>query len=100
MTQLSELRDLDLLISQELEKNEINAEELVRLVDNREQLLQNLLQLLVDNPQLKHEEEWQLMLTRTKALFERMQSQTSLVGLQLQKLRHGQRSLQQYKKFT
>lgn len=59
MTQLSELRDLDQLISQELEKNEINAEELVRLVDNREQLLQNLLQLLVDNPQLKHEEEWQ-----------------------------------------
>lgn len=41
-----------------------------------------------------------MMLTRTKALFERMQSQTSLVGLQLQKLRHGQRSLQQYKKFT
>ncbi|MCG6336495.1 flagellar protein FliT, partial [Vibrio alginolyticus] len=35
MTQLSELRDLDQLISQELEKNEINAEELVRLVDNR-----------------------------------------------------------------
>ncbi|POF56784.1 flagellar protein FliT, partial [Vibrio vulnificus] len=32
MTQLSDLRDLDQLISQELEKNEINAEELVRLV--------------------------------------------------------------------
>lgn len=100
MTQLADLRDLNLLISQELEKSEINAEELLRLVDNREQILQNLLQRLVEQPQLKQEEEWQQMLIRTKVLFERMQSQTNQVGLQLQKFRHGQRSLQQYKKFT
>lgn len=100
MTLLAQLCDLDQLISLELEKDEISAEDLQRLVDNREQLLQSLLQQVAQNPQLKSEEEWQLMITRTKRLLERMQEETNKTGLQLQKFRRGQRSLQQYKKFT
>lgn len=100
MTLLAQLCDLDQLISLELEKDEISAEDLQRLVDNREQLLQSLLQQVVQNPQLKSDEEWQLMITRTKSLLERMQEETNKTGLQLQKFRRGQRSLQQYKKFT
>ncbi|EHA1124616.1 flagellar rod protein FlaI [Vibrio navarrensis] len=100
MTLLAQLCDLDQLISLELEKDEISAEDLQRLVDNREQLLQSLLQQVAQNPQLKSEEEWRLMITRTKRLLERMQEETNKTGLQLQKFRRGQRSLQQYKKFT
>lgn len=100
MTLLAQLCDLDQLISLELEKDEISAEDLQRLVDNREQLLQSLLQQVAQNPQLKSDEEWQLMITRTKRLLERMQEETNKTGLQLQKFRRGQRSLQQYKKFT
>ncbi|EJK2114841.1 flagellar protein FliT [Vibrio navarrensis] len=100
MTLLAQLCDLDRLISLELEKDEISAEDLQRLVDNREQLLQSLLQQVAQNPQLKSEEEWRLMITRTKRLLERMQEETNKTGLQLQKFRRGQRSLQQYKKFT
>ncbi len=100
MTLLAQLCDLDQLISLEPEKDEISAEDLQRLVDNREQLLQSLLQQVAQNPQLKSEEEWRLMITRTKRLLERMQEETNKTGLQLQKFRRGQRSLQQYKKFT
>ncbi|EPR4991696.1 flagellar protein FliT [Vibrio navarrensis] len=100
MTLLAQLCDLDQLISLELEKDEISAEDLQRLVDNREQLLQSLLQQVAQNPQLKSEEEWRLMITRTKRLLERMQEETNKTGLQLQKFIRGQRSLQQYKKFT
>ncbi|EMQ2877721.1 flagellar protein FliT [Vibrio navarrensis] len=100
MTLLAQLCDLDQLISLELEKDEISAEDLQRLVDNREQLLQSLLQQVAQNPQLKSEEEWRLMITRTKRLLKRMQEETNKTGLQLQKFRRGQRSLQQYKKFT
>ncbi len=100
MDELTTLCDLDHLISLELEKNEINAEEISRLVDNREQILQNLLNSLERNPELKHNEEWQQAIIRTKRLFELMQSETSKIGKELYKFRHGQRSLQQYKRFT
>ncbi|MET2900515.1 flagellar protein FliT [Vibrio rotiferianus] len=98
-SELASLRDLDQLISQELEKVELNTEEILRLVDIREQMLQNLLPIVEGNTDLKQDAEWQAVVTRTKEIVELMQCETSQLGKQLHKLRYGQRSLQQYKKF-
>ncbi|CAH1533298.1 Flagellar rod protein FlaI [Vibrio rotiferianus] len=99
-SELASLCDLDQLISQELEKVELNTEEILRLVDIREQMLQNLLPIVEGNADLKQDAEWQAVVTRTKEIVELMQCETSQLGKQLHKLRYGQRSLQQYKKFT
>ncbi|EHH1029715.1 flagellar protein FliT [Vibrio parahaemolyticus] len=97
--ELIEISDIDQLITQELEKVDFNTEEILRLVDIRERLLQNLLPIIQQNPLVKQDEEWRDLLTRTKRIVELMQSETSKAGKELQKLRYGQRSLQQYKKF-
>ncbi|BBL89515.1 flagellar protein FliT [Vibrio rotiferianus] len=99
-SELASLRELDQLISQELEKVELNTEEILRLVDIREQMLQNLLPIVEGNTDLKQDAEWQAVVTRTKEIVELMQCETGQLGKQLHKLRYGQRSLQQYKKFT
>ncbi|WP_274056793.1 flagellar protein FliT [Vibrio parahaemolyticus] len=97
--ELIEISDIDQLITQELEKVDFNTEEILRLVDIRERLLQNLLPIIQQNPLVEQDAEWQDLLTRTKRIVELMQSETSKVGKELHKLRYGQRSLQQYKKF-
>ncbi|MHA2709260.1 flagellar protein FliT [Vibrio owensii] len=97
--ELIEISDVDQLITQELEKVDFNAEEIQRLVDIREQLLQNLLIIVESNPLVKQEAEWQDLLIRTKRIVELMQNETTNVGKELHKFRYGQRSLQQYKKF-
>ncbi|AGB10539.1 flagellar protein FliT [Vibrio parahaemolyticus] len=97
--ELIEISDIDQLITQELEKVDFNTEEILRLVDIRERLLQNLLPIIQQNPLVKQDVEWQDLLTRTKRIVELMQSETSKVGKELHKFRYGQRSLQQYKKF-
>ncbi|WP_321463900.1 flagellar protein FliT [uncultured Vibrio sp.] len=98
-SEIIEINGLDQRISQELQKVDINTEEILRLVDIRESLLQNLLSMVRQNPLLKQEVEWQDLLTRTQNIVELMQLETSKVGKELHKLRYGQRSLQQYKKF-
>ncbi len=97
--ELIEISDIDQLITQELEKVDFNTEEILRLVDIRERLLQNLLPIIQQNPLVKQDVGWQDLLTRTKRIVELMQSETSKVGKELHKFRYGQRSLQQYKKF-
>ncbi|MGR5235511.1 flagellar protein FliT [Vibrio alfacsensis] len=97
--ELREIGDIDQLITQELEKVDFNAEEILCLVDIRERLLENLLVMVESNPLVKQELEWQALITRTKKIVELMQAQTSNVGKELYKFRYGQRSLQQYKKF-
>nr|WP_321380766.1 flagellar protein FliT [uncultured Vibrio sp.] len=98
-SEIIEINGLDQRISQELQKVDINTEEILRLVDIRESLLQNLLSMVRKNPLLKQEVEWQDLLTRTQNIVELMQLETSKAGKELHKLRYGQRSLQQYKKF-
>nr|WP_319535235.1 flagellar protein FliT [uncultured Vibrio sp.] len=98
-SEIIEINGLDQRISQELQKVDINTEEILRLVDIRESLLQNLLSMVRQNPLLKQEVEWQDLLTRTQNIVELMQLETSKAGKELHKLRYGQRSLQQYKKF-
>ncbi len=98
-SELNEIHDIDHRINQELKKVEINTEEILHLVDTREQLLQNLLPIISQNPLVKQDAEWQELLTRTQSIVELMQSETLKTGKELHKLRYGQRSLQQYKKF-
>ncbi|EMD1173848.1 flagellar protein FliT [Vibrio harveyi] len=98
-SELIEISDIDQLIAQELEKVDFNAEEILRLVDIRERLLQNLLPIVESNPLVKQEAEWQDLLTRTKRIVELMQNETTNVGKELHKFRYAKRSLQQYKKF-
>lgn len=96
---LQELCELDQLIISKLEFSEINAEEIATLVDNREQLLQNVLQFIDSHPDVKQSSEWYQAISRTRKLVELMQSETGRVGKTLHKYRHGAKSVQQYKKF-
>lgn len=97
--QLQKLCELDQLIISKLELSEINAEEITQLVDNRDQLLQNVFQLIDSHPDVKQSSEWFEAITRTRKLVELMQSETNLIGENLHKYRHGAKSVQQYKKF-
>lgn len=98
-SELIDIHDVDQRIDHELQKVEINTEEILRLVDIRERLLRNLLPIVQQNPLVKQDAEWQDLLARTKSIVELMQSETLKAGKELHKLRYGQRSLQQYKKF-
>ncbi len=98
-SELREIHDIDHRINQELQKVEINTEEILQLVDTREQLIENLLPIIRQNPLVKQDAEWQDLLTRTQSIVELMQSETMKTGKELHKMRYGQRSLQQYKKF-
>ncbi|EDP59151.1 flagellar protein FliT [Vibrio sp. AND4] len=96
---LIEISDIDRLITRGLEKAALNTEEILHLVDSREELLQNLLSIVEDNPSLKQGAEWQDLLIRTQSIVELMQNETMNLSKDLHKFRYGQRSLQQYKKF-
>ncbi|MFA0569942.1 flagellar protein FliT [Vibrio kagoshimensis] len=98
-SELEELCELDRQIFAKFEISEINTEEITQLVDNREQLLQKVLQLLDSFPEVKQSSDWFDAISRTKKLVELMQSETSRVGKTLHKYRHGNKSVQQYKKF-
>ena len=99
MDELQKLCELDQQIMAKFEISEINTEEIMALVDNREQLLQNVLHLLDSHPDVKQSSEWYNAITRTRKLVELMQTETTRVGKDLQKYRHGNKSVQQYKKF-
>ena len=97
--ELQKLCELDQQIMAKFEISEINTEEIMALVDNREQLLQNVLHLLDSHPDVKQSSEWYDAITRTRKLVELMQTETTRVGKDLKKYRHGNKSVQQYKKF-
>jgi flagellar rod protein FlaI len=98
-TLLLELCELDQLIIAKLEFDEINAEEITQLVDNREQLLQNVIQAIDLHPEVRQSSEWSEAISRTRQLVGLMQSKTTRLGKALYKYRHGAKSVQQYRKF-
>ncbi|MGO1297899.1 MAG: flagellar protein FliT [Vibrio sp.] len=98
-SRIQELCDLDHLLEQSLKQDEINASEVLRLVDKREWLLQDLLPYVTENIELAQSSQWQQAVINTRHLVEQMQSETSAIGKQLKKYRHGSQSVQQYKKF-
>jgi len=96
---LTLLRDLDLLLLSFLEKDEINAEEIVHQVDKREQLLQTILQQIEKTPEVIDNDEWQAAIERTKKIVLLMQANTDKIAEHLKKYRHGNKSVQLYKQF-
>ena len=96
---LAKVSDLDLKISETLAADEINTEEIVQLVDTREQILQKLLEAIQVNPELAQQHQWQETVARTQTVVELMQNKTAELGTALQKYRNGKRSVQQYQKF-
>lgn len=96
---LAQLSDLDQTIIRELLSTEINSEEIADLVDKREQLLNSLMQLINQSPQLANTEHWQIAVKQTQEVVNLMQDKTKVVGQSLHKYRHGNKSVQQYKKF-
>ncbi|EGU31528.1 flagellar protein FliT [Vibrio scophthalmi] len=97
--QLKQLSDIDHIIKSELSASDINTEEITELVDKREQLLQRLLCTIDELPQLSQTEQWQQAIKETQNVVLLMQSKTTLIGQTLYKYRHGNKSVQQYKKF-
>ncbi|MBD1556037.1 flagellar protein FliT [Vibrio sp. S9_S30] len=96
---LTDLSDLDRQLVSFLEKDEIMAEEIVAVVDKREQLLQSVLQEFEKSPELINKEEWKDAVVRTQKMVLLMQANTNKIAEHLKKYRHGNKSVQQYKKF-
>ncbi|UUM29849.1 flagellar protein FliT [Vibrio japonicus] len=96
---LTNLGDLNHNMKGCLASEELNTEEIARLVDTREQLLLKLLQLIRQDAQLVDSEGWQNAIHETQVITELMQNKTSEIALSLRKYQQGKRSVQQYKKF-
>ncbi|NLS13221.1 flagellar protein FliT [Vibrio sp. SM6] len=97
---IAALSELDQLIEQELKKSTTNTEDIVGLVDSREEIVISLLNQLTIQPELKQQPEWQSVVQRTQTLLVQMQQETAVAGRALQQYRQGQRSIQHYKRFT
>ena len=99
LAQVSFLGDLDHDITSNLSAADINTEEIVQLVDKREQLLLTLISTINEHRELAQLPEWQSAIERTQLTVELMQKKTAELGSSLQKYRYGNKSVQQYKKF-
>ncbi len=97
--ELTQLRELDLVLLSFLEKDEINAEEIIEQVDKREQLLKSILQQIEQTPEIIDKDEWQAAIERTKKVVLLMQANTDKIAGYLKKYRHGNKSVQLYKQF-
>ena len=97
--QLTKLCEVDQIITETLSAGELSTEEIIELVDTREQILQCLLAAVSSQPELAKSQQWQDAVERTKAVVELMSSKTAEMGMALQKYRHGKRSVKQYQKF-
>lgn len=96
---LLQLSDIDHKIRNELNSEALNSEEILSLVDTRDQILQPLLEYASKNEQFAVSKEWQEAIESTQALVESMTEETAKIGHDLRKFRIGQKSVQQYKKF-
>ena len=96
---LTLLCDLDQTLLSLFEKSELNVEEILKLVDKREQLLQNLQNERQKVPEFERSPEWQEAIARTKQIVEKMQTKTGQIGEELRKYRHGNKSVQRYQQF-
>ena len=93
------LRELDQTLFSLFAEDEINSEEILLLVDKREQLLQ----LIIEEAKLvegfKESSDWRDALARTKQIVDLMRSKTNQIGEELKKYRHGNKSVQRYQQF-
>ncbi|MGL4829064.1 MAG: flagellar protein FliT [Vibrio sp.] len=97
--ELQRLIDLDQQIATLLAEDDIHAEDILQLVDNREQLLHGLLSYVAEHPEWVQSDLWREAINNTQQLVGQMQLKTAAIGQTLYKYRHGKKSVQQYKKF-
>lgn len=99
--QLKMLRQMNSYLSQLLDEQELNVHEIQLWVAKRAQLLEEVA-VDINHPDHwihSHQAEWQAVIRETHSLVEQMQAMTLELEQQLQKYRHGSKSVQQYKKF-
>ncbi|MCG9679523.1 MULTISPECIES: flagellar protein FliT [Vibrio] len=99
LAQVAFLGDIDHDIVSGLSSADINTEEIVELVDKREQILLTLISTISEHQELAQLPEWQSAIKRTQLTVEMMQKKTTQLGSNLKKYRYGNKSVQQYKKF-
>ena len=76
-------------------EGDVAADELQQLLQQRESLLQQLMA----EPERLNKDEWQAAVERTTSLLARIRHHRDMSASQLQRLQHGQRSMQVYNKF-
>jgi flagellar rod protein FlaI len=96
---LERLCDIDHQLLQLIEKDELSAEEILGLVDTREELLKRVINAVEQDPRLAESEQWSCAIKRTQQVVITMEAQTQQLGQKLRQYRHGSRSLAQYRKF-
>ncbi|OAN18618.1 flagellar rod protein FlaI [Photobacterium jeanii] len=74
---------------------EVDAEQLQQLLQQRETLLQTLMA----QPEQLDQQQWQAAVERTSLLLEQIRQHRERSASELQRLQHGQRSMQIYNKF-
>jgi len=93
MQRLNQLDDqLEAMLAVE---GEVDSERLQQLLQQREQLLQQLMA----EPDRLDKTEWQAAVERTSCLLAQIRHHRDMSAGQLQRLQHGQRSMQVYNKF-
>lgn len=96
---INALRELDQSLFSLFESNEINSEEILVLVDKREQLLLQVVDDVRFIPDFNKTSDWLEAIERTKKIVDIMQSKTNQIGAELRKYRHGNKSVQRYQQF-
>lgn len=94
------LCDLDRQLLVRLQNVELDTEEINYLVDNREQHIRYLIAVAEQYADLKQTPQWEQIVTTTQRISDLMQSKTAQLGQTLHKVRHGNKSVKQYQKFS
>ncbi|MGF1758338.1 flagellar rod protein FlaI [Photobacterium sagamiensis] len=76
-------------------EGDVASDELQQLLQQRESLLRQLMA----EPERLNKDEWQAAVERTTCLLARIRHHRDMSASQLQRLQHGQRSMQVYNKF-
>jgi flagellar rod protein FlaI len=81
------------------EEKEVDSELLLSLIDERDHILQEIIVASKSKPDFGRSPEWQEAVLRTKQIVELVQLETSQLGEQLKKFRHGNKSVKRYQQF-
>ncbi len=95
MILVQQLEKLDQELQGIYRADDINFEQLAIFLSNREQLLHQCMQV----SEIVHSTEWQSAIVRTQLIVDEMSQLGQQFALDYQKLNHGQKSVQLYRKF-
>jgi flagellar rod protein FlaI len=96
---LDNLKALDFSLIALLQENEIDSDEILSLINEREHILQEIMSTFKSVPNGENSQDWQDAISRTKQIVGLVQTETTQLGEQLKKYRHGNKSVQRYQQF-